>query len=288
MTTPQTTGAIHDIGYQRYTGARLGRWYSVRSLYFYSLRTAFGLGRSGKAKTFPIGVLALTTLVAVVLTVIRSQTDTVALAYRDFPQAVAILQIIFLAAIAPELVSRDRRNAVLPLYFSRPLLRDDYALAKLAALASALFIVLFAPMLLMFVGAVFSTGRGLHGAWDEFLDFAPGVATAAVFGLVLASIALFVASLAARRSFAAGAIVTLFLVTVPVSGVLSVLPSDVAHELSGLANPVDLVNRACRWAFGAPTKYLDWWYGPLYVVAAVFLFALATGLLFRRYRKVGV
>ena len=35
-----TTGVIHDIGYQRYTGPRLGRAYGVRSLYTHSLRTA--------------------------------------------------------------------------------------------------------------------------------------------------------------------------------------------------------------------------------------------------------
>jgi ABC-2 type transport system permease protein len=31
---------IHDIGYQRYTGARLGRGYAVRSLYQLSLRSS--------------------------------------------------------------------------------------------------------------------------------------------------------------------------------------------------------------------------------------------------------
>jgi ABC-2 type transport system permease protein len=47
------SGVIHDIGYQRYTGPRLGRGYAIRSLYLHSLRTAFGLGRSAKAKIFP-------------------------------------------------------------------------------------------------------------------------------------------------------------------------------------------------------------------------------------------
>ena len=47
------TGVIHDIGYQRYRGPRLGRGYAARSLYLHSLRTAFGLGRSAKAKVFP-------------------------------------------------------------------------------------------------------------------------------------------------------------------------------------------------------------------------------------------
>ena len=38
------TGVIHDIGYRRYTGRRLGRAQIVRALYWHSLRSAFGLG----------------------------------------------------------------------------------------------------------------------------------------------------------------------------------------------------------------------------------------------------
>ncbi len=49
-----------------------------------------------------------------------------------FPLRVLVM-MIFIAAQAPELVSRDLRSHVLPLYFSRPLRRLDYPLAKLAA-----------------------------------------------------------------------------------------------------------------------------------------------------------
>ena len=42
----QNTGVIHDIGYQRYEGPRLGRGYSMRALYVHSVRSAYGLGRS--------------------------------------------------------------------------------------------------------------------------------------------------------------------------------------------------------------------------------------------------
>lgn len=49
----EPTGVIHDIGYQRYTGPRLGRRHVFGALYLHGLRTAFGLGRSAKAKIFP-------------------------------------------------------------------------------------------------------------------------------------------------------------------------------------------------------------------------------------------
>src|SRR5690606_17071557 len=65
-------GGIHDIGYQRYGGPRLGRGYAWRSLYQHSLRTAFGLGRGAKAKLVPWTPAAIILLVAVVLTVVRA------------------------------------------------------------------------------------------------------------------------------------------------------------------------------------------------------------------------
>ena len=43
------TGVIHDIGYRRYTGPRLGRAQIARALYWHSLRSAFGIGRGDKA-----------------------------------------------------------------------------------------------------------------------------------------------------------------------------------------------------------------------------------------------
>ncbi len=52
--------------------------------------------------------------------------------YDFYPFQLQAPLAIFLAAQAPELLSRDQRYQVLPLYFSRPIGRSDYALAKLA------------------------------------------------------------------------------------------------------------------------------------------------------------
>ena len=53
--------------------------------------------------------------------------------YAQFTDAHQLLIVLFVAVVAPELVSRDLRSGVLPLYFSRPLRRADYALAKCGA-----------------------------------------------------------------------------------------------------------------------------------------------------------
>ena len=138
-------GVIHDIGYQRYTGARFGRRYAALSLYTHSLRTAFGLGRSAKAKVFPWIVVGLAFSIAIVAVVVRSQTNTVFVSYLQYPDTVGVPLLLFLAVVAPELVSRDLRAHVLPLYFSRPLHRTDYALAKFAAMVSAAWLLLAGP-----------------------------------------------------------------------------------------------------------------------------------------------
>lgn len=171
------TGVIHDIGYQRYTGPRLGRRHVFGALYVHGLRTTFGFGRSVKAKIFPWLVVGIVTLVAVALTAVRSQIGEPVATYAQFADSMSWLVIFFVAVAAPELVSRDLRSGVLPLYFSRPLPRNDYALAKLLALVTALWLLLGGPQLVMFLGAAFTTKEGMSGVWNELLDCSPGCST---------------------------------------------------------------------------------------------------------------
>src|SRR5258706_15858387 len=131
-----TDSVIHDIGYQRYAGERLGAGYATRSLYVHGLRSVYGFGRSAKAKIFPWAVVALLGVVATISIAVRAQTNNqvIPFTYLQYTNRMAILFLFFTAIAAPELVSRDLRNKVLPLYFSRPISRAQYAWAKLAAL----------------------------------------------------------------------------------------------------------------------------------------------------------
>jgi ABC-2 type transport system permease protein len=289
------SGVIHDIGYQRYSGPRLGRWYAVRSLYSHGVRAAFGLGRSSKAKVFPWIVVGLVFLVATVVTAIRSQSGQVVISYWEFPGPITILIVLFCAVVAPELVSRDLRGGVLPLYFSRPLTRTDYALAKFAALVSAVFLLLAGPELLMFIGGAFSVD-GMSAVWQEFVDFTKGLATVGVYALVYSALALLVASLAGRRAVAAAMVVALFLITTPIYGVLMGLAyrgSDgqptggraKMAELAGLVNPGTLVGGIARWWYGGGGPSVGP-YGPIYGLVALGLVVIPVGLLLLRYRKV--
>lgn len=274
---------IHDIGYQRYEGPRLGRGYAARSLYGLGVRTAFGIGRGAKAKIFPWIAIGIVLGVAVVVTAIRTQVGRPVMGYLEFPGAMSFLVLLFCAVVAPELVSRDLRSGVLPLYFSRPLTRSDYALAKLGAMFTAVWLLLAGPMLLMFVGGAFSMKR-IGQVWDEFLDFLPGLGHATIFAMIFASLSLLVASLAGRRAVAAAIIVAVFLVTSPLVGVLNVVGGDVGRQVSLMFSPMSIADGLATWLFDIPGRDIGA-FGPVYAAVVVMLIVGCVLLLLERYRK---
>lgn len=279
------SGVIHDIGYQRYTGPRLGRRHAIGALYVHSLRAAYGLGRSAKAKVFPGFVVAVGFAVAVVAVAIRTQTGEIAVTYLEYIDGLGIPVLLFLAVVAPELVCRDLRSRVLPLYFSRPLRRTDYALAKLAAMVSAVWLLLAGPLLLMFLGGVFAQTGGARGAWREFTDFLGGLGYAAMTAVVLGAVAVPLASLSARRAVAAVIIVASFVVTTPIIGVLDAVGGTTAQQLAPLLNPVGVLAGLEGWIYRTHTPDIGG-YGPLYLAVAVALVGACVAALLFRYRKV--
>jgi ABC-2 type transport system permease protein len=282
---PRGSGVIHDIGYQRYSGPRLGRRHVVTALYVHSLRAAFGLGRTAKAKIFPGIVVGLAFGVAVIAVAIRTQTGEVEVTYLNFTDALGIPVLLFLAVVAPELVCRDLRSRVLPLYFSRPLRRADYALAKLAAMVSAVWLLLAGPLLVMFLGGAFAQTGGARGAWREFTDFLGGLGYAAMTAVVLGAVAVPLASLSSRRAVAAVVIVVGFVVTTPIIGVFDAIGGTTAQQLVPLINPITLLNGLESWIYG--TDLLDvGGYGPLYLAVGVALVGVSAVALVARYRKV--
>lgn len=280
-------GVIHDIGYQRYEGERLGRGAVFGALYVHGIRAAFGLGRSAKAKIFPWLVAGIVLLVAVIVAGVRAKANITLFDYYQFDDTMSWLVIFFVAIVAPELVSRDMRSGVLPLYFSRPLRAADYVGAKVAALISAVWLLLGVPQLIMFLGAAFTTKDGMKGVWHEAGSLLPGWAYSLLWAFLFASLSLLIASLTGKRAFAAGGIVAVFLMTTPVVGVLNVLPSETAHNLSGLVSPMSLASGVEMWLRGKTDLGLDIGrFGPLYGIEAFCLVAAALLLLLARYRKV--
>lgn len=281
----EPAGVIHDIGYQRYDGPRLGRGYAVRSLFVHSLRTAYGLGRTAKAKIFPWLVVAIIGGASAVIVAVQATVGVRVVGYAEFVDQVSILLILFCAVVAPELVSRDLRSGVLPLYFSRPLRRADYALAKLGALVVASWLLLAGPLAVMFLGTAF-TLDGPGAVWDEAGELLPGLVHAATAAVVFSAIALLLSSFIGRRAVAAGVVVAAFLVTTPVVGLLEAAGDQSTQQLAYLASPSLMVMGVQRWLFGTPEVLDIGQFGPVYGATVLVLVLFCVGLLLLRYRRV--
>jgi ABC-2 type transport system permease protein len=279
------TGVIHDIGYQRYQGPRLGRGYATRSLFTRNVRAAYGLGRSAWAKVLPIGLLGAASVAALILVVVNTQLPIEVIDYVGIASTFTYAATVFVAVVAPELVSTDLRNNLVSLYLSRPLRRRDYALAKLAALAAATFVMFAGPMVVLFLGMAFSTDNGFAGVIDEFGGLLAGLAAAAIHAAVLAAIALPFASLTGRRVFATGMIIAVSLLTAPISAILQTVSEDAGGQLAGLINPVNLLNGIDRWLFEGGVFDVGP-YGPVYGLVSLLVIAVGTACTLLRYRKV--
>src|SRR5262252_5218943 len=209
------TGVIHDIGYQTYDGARYGRRTIALALCTQSLRSAFGFGRGAKAKIIPVLALVIMCAPAVVNAVIMAlgRSHTRIISYDAYVGSLRVLVlVVFIASQAPELVSRDLRSQVLPLYFARPIRRIDYPLAKYAAFALALIAMIDIPVLLLYLGTIMQVHGGA-AIWAQTRGVVPGLLVGLMWAVVLAPIGLALASVSGRRAFSTGAVAIFLFMT---------------------------------------------------------------------------
>jgi ABC-2 type transport system permease protein len=287
-------GAIYDIGYRRYEGARLGRGYAFRTLFVHTLRSAWGLGRPGRARVIPFVLLALVTFPAVIQVLVgaASQGEAKLISYESYFAGVHALVALFCAAQAPELVSTDQLHRVLPLYFSRPLRRQDYAAARLGGMIAALAILILVPMLVIFLGRL-SIAADVGSAMRAELPLLPKVAATTLMAAVLmASISIALAAVNTRRAIASATVLGLFLLSSAVSELLRHTTTGALQRFAVLLNPVACANGVVDWIFhvAPPAKLPAGMPLPLhggYLLAGVCAWtAAALLLLFTRYAKV--
>jgi ABC-2 type transport system permease protein len=289
---PETVGTIYDLGYRHYDGPRLGRRGAIGAIIGAGLRAVFGLGRSGRSKILPWGALVLAIMPAVVAVAIRVLVgDIVDLySYSNYLWSIGALLPIFLAAQAPELIVNDMRHRVLPLYFSRPIGRFDYVFAKLVALSVALLGLTLLPVMVLFVGRVLAAEDLLGALGDEIGALPAIIGSGLLHAVVLASLGLAICSLAARRAYAAGAVLAVFLVGGVVSGTFQGQETLGLEWISPFTNPLAILDGAREWLFGgtvgeSPVAAAG---VPLftYGIAAAVLFGLSLAILAVRYRRV--
>jgi ABC-2 type transport system permease protein len=284
---PETTGTIYDIGYRHYDGPRLGRRGAIGAIVGAGLRAVFGFGRSGRSKIIPWGAVILAALPAVVAVAVRVLAGDILdlYDYDGYIWNVGALLPIFLAAQAPELVVNDIRHRVLPLYFSRPIRRIDYVVAKVTALAIGLLALTLVPVLLLFIGRVLSTDDLVAAVGDEVGAMPEIIGSGVIHAVVLASIGLAICSLAGRRAYAAGAVLAVFLI----GGVISDSFSENGQDVAAFVSPLAILDGTRQWLFGgavdgapAATSELPL---ALYGLAALILVLVSWAVLAIRYRR---
>ncbi|MFI6092427.1 ABC transporter permease [Streptomyces sp. NPDC051218] len=286
---------IHNIGYRNYDGPRLGRAYARRSLFSQSLRGAYGLGRSAKSKVLPMILFAVMCVPAAIMVAVAVTTKANDLPVEYTRYAILLQAVIslYLAAQAPQTVSRDLRFKTVPLYFSRPIEHSDYVRAKFAAMASALFVLTAAPLLVLYVGALLAK---LDFA-DQTKGFAQGLVSVALLSLLFSGIALVVSAVTPRRGFGIAAVIAVLTISY---GAVSTVQA-IAYEQGstdaiawlGLFSPITLID-GVQSAFLGATSAFPGGEGPssgtgvVYVIVVLTLIAGCYGALLRRYRKVGL
>lgn len=290
-TAPDVTGTIYDIGYRGYTGPRLGRRGAIGAIVGAGLRATFGLGRSGRSKIIPWGAVVLASLPAGVAIGVRVLVgDLLDLySYDNYLWGIGALLPIFVAAQAPELVVNDMRHRVLPLYFSRPISRIDYVVAKLIALSLGLLALTLVPLLLLWLGRILAEDDVVGAIGNEIGAVPAIVGSGVLHAVVLASIGLAISSLAGRRAYAAGAVLAIFLIGGVVSGIFEVQGGSMA-DAAPFLNPLAVLDGTREWLFGgsvaeAPASASDVPL-PVYGLATVVILAVSWALLAVRYRSV--
>lgn len=201
--------------------------------------------------------------------------------FVTFMNTQSVFAILLSAFAGPSLIAPDLANGALPLYFSRPLSRGEYMLARLIVLLGVLSPVTWIPGVLLFL-----MQSGLAG-WPWFSEhwhLGLAVFTGFLLWILLVSLVAMASSACVRWRMVAGGLVL---------GVFFVLAgaSEMAHAILRVEwvlamNPGRNMNQIWRWLLGA--EPID---GPG-AIACLTALALMVGILLlvleRRLRPVEV
>jgi ABC-2 type transport system permease protein len=277
--------AVYKRGYRRYAGPLTGRWtrflvlprYAWRRLY----RQRLVLALTVLAFVWPLlcaGFIYLTNHAEL----LQGFDDE----FRQFIQVngqffsifmyVQAGFAVFLAALAgPSLLAPDLANNALPLYFSRPLTRWSYALARLTVLVGMLSIVTWIPGLLLF-GLQVGLGGGswLRAHWT----LGPGMVAGFLVWLLILGLVAMASSAYVKWRVVAGAVSLAFFFIL--AGVAEMIDNVLRVDWGHIIDPAWTVNQVWRTLLGV--ELLE---GPGAWASAVALLAIATLLVVVIERK---
>ena len=240
--------AVYKRGYQRYQGPLTGPWARFMVL-----------PRSAWRSLYQQRLVLLLTILAfvwpIVCAVFVYLTNHAALLQGLDPQFRQFIQVdgsffvvfmyvqsafaVFLVALAgPGLIAPDLANNALPLYFSRPLTRWSYALARLTVLVGMLSIVTWIPGLILFALQVGLAGLGwLQMNWTLGTGLVVGFL---LWLLVLGLVAMASSAYVKWRIVAAGVSLAFFFI---LSGVATMIDNVFRVTWGHIIDPAWSVNQ---------------------------------------------
>src|SRR6476620_7705579 len=247
--------AVYKRGYQRYAGPLTGRWTRFMVLPRYAWR-----------KLYEQRLVLLLTMAAFVWPLLCAGfvylTNHVELLQGLDPEFRAFIQVygrffsifmyvqgacaVFLAALAgPGLIAPDLANNALPLYFSRPLTRWSYALARLTVIVGMLSIVTWIPGLLLFGLQVGLAG----GSWFRAnWTLGAGMVAGFLMWLLVLSLVAMASSAYVRWKVVAAAVSLAFFFVL--SGVSVMLDNVLRVRWGHIIDPAWAVNQVWRALLG--------------------------------------
>ena len=240
--------AVYKRGYRRYRGHLTGRWtrfmvlprYAWQRLYQQRLVILLTM----LAMVWPVlcaGFIYLTNHAELLQGLDREFRQFIQVDGRFFSIFMYVQAgfAVFLAALAgPGLIAPDLANNALPLYFSRPLTRWNYALARLTVLVGMLSVVTWVPGLLLFGLQV-----ALAGGWWFWSNWWLGAGMVAGFLLwllVLSLVAMASSAYVKWRVVAAAVSLAFFFI---LSGVAEMIDNVFRVDWGHVIDPAWAVNQ---------------------------------------------
>ena len=286
-----TDARVHDIRYRRDDGPRTGRRAAVWSFARWSMKRALGAGMDWRGKIGPIVValaafgpaLVLIGLRALFADAINFDLLTEQIGFDAYAGIVGVVVLMFVAIIAPRLLCADRRDRVLPLYFSTAVSRREYLGAKLLSAFILILFVVTVPVLTLFLGNVLFAVHPLGYFQDHAADIWRIIVGGTLMALYWTPFGLALASLTGRVAFAVAGLVATVIGSATLAGALGEVSGlrDTAGALNLLRVPVAMYDRQFPNGLirSEDTRFGAW--ACIYLVVV----ALSLAILWWRYRS---
>ncbi|MBY0503420.1 MAG: ABC transporter permease [Bryobacteraceae bacterium] len=240
--------AVYRRGYQRYEGARTSNWDRIMVLPRYSWGELM-------SQRLVIGVLIGATfwpLLCCLFIYLSNHTELLAgfgqgfqkfLAvdgsfFRKFMQVQSTFAIGLAAMCGPGLIAPDLANNALPLYFSRPMSRWEYVLARLIVLAGMLSAITWIPGLFIYGMQVSMAG----GDWfAKYWHLGAALVVGFWMLVLLTSLVALASSAWVKWRVVAGALVLAFFFVL--AGAATMVNAVFQDSAGSLINPMYLLGR---------------------------------------------